>query len=475
MSSPHESVPGVAQLGENASQKDQVIAVLQDTVERLDRGDLAPADALEDLQAALRQVAAKRNDWSAVLDDRRFGSFMKANLARMIARGQGLEPSIPLPWPSLAQALGGGLWPGAHIVVGNTGSGKTQFGLQIALCAALAEVPTAYIPLELGDLDTTARLVGLHLHRTWSRLFFGVGQSGDPTYGTGPGTEIVEILGARGRELDELANAPFHSFEGPPHGWPYTELEPLAEAMRAKYPLRIGSDGQPIRGSVPMLLVLDFLQLTASPDGQREDLRERIGRAAYAARAIARDLDVAVVLVSSTPRQSYSLLEYRPEKDDGDPPWESSPRNYVGLGKESGDIEFSADSVTVLVREEVPKGVHTPIHAAVAKVRAGEPTWVHLVFDGSRFREPTQFDRDEAEKRQKERQAARGGPDGLLHANVDTIRQRLASGDFDDVLDDIVAAERLAKQRKGVFAAVQERRMTLQKPPVKPGDDGWES
>jgi hypothetical protein len=70
----------------------------------------------------------------------------------------------------------------------------------------------------------------------------------------------------------------------------------------------------------------------------------------------------------------------------------------VGLGKESGEIEFAADSVMALVAEPwrdqdsagqacAPKdGTH--VHLAVAKVRAGSSRWVEMRFDGGSFWEP---------------------------------------------------------------------------------------
>lgn len=62
------------------------------------------------------------------------------------------------------------------------------------------------------------------------------------------------------------------------------------------------------------------------------------------------------------------------------------------MGKESGEIEFAADSVLVLVREPWrdgrPPKEGTHVWLAVAKQRVGPPTWVELRFNGHYFFKP---------------------------------------------------------------------------------------
>jgi hypothetical protein len=191
-------------------------------------------------------------------------------------------------------------------------------------------------------------------------------------------------------ELDELARLPFHLEVAPPFGWSYPTLWEKAQAMRARYPERRDEAGQPQPGSAPFLVVLDFLQIVSGRERAREDMRERIGRAAYIGRAVARDLDAAVLLVSSTARDNYGALNGEKE-GRGAALGEGSPVRLVGLGKESGEVEYAADSVLVLCREAWD-GPTPPIGGAgtwlaVAKVRAGTPAWVRLAFDGGVFRE----------------------------------------------------------------------------------------
>ena len=93
--------------------------------------------------------------------------------ARMRARQAGTEKPIPVPWPTLAAPLGGGLWPGLHVLVGNTATGKTQWCLQVALQAGEAGTPVLYVALEAGDVEFVARCLGLVAGTYWSPLYHG--------------------------------------------------------------------------------------------------------------------------------------------------------------------------------------------------------------------------------------------------------------------------------------------------------------
>jgi len=181
-------------------------------------------------------------------------------------------------------------------------------------------------------------------------------------------------------------------------GWAATNLEPLAKAVRDAHPNPAIVNGQGTNGPtapVPMLIILDFLQLvSAEPSNPRMDLRERIGRAAYAGQAVAQRHNAAVLMISSTARGSY-------EKVGGDikeaglsivAPGTTEERRIIrnpdvliGLGKESGEIEYACDSVTAGIRLPGDHATDRTIVFATAKVRAGIPGWSALKFDGNVF------------------------------------------------------------------------------------------
>src|SRR5579883_1071901 len=314
------------------------------------------------------------------------GEVLDAALARMKRRYEGAEVPIPVPWPSIAEPLGGGLWPGLHVLVGNTGSGKSQFALQLSLEAARKAVPVLYIGLELDYIGLVARLLSLlTLRHKWSDLYLGKANA------------ITDLLELNFAAVEQLRSLPVQIQVAPPNGWDYSNLLAAAQGLRKQFPEKIGDEGKPIRGSRPFLIVLDFLQLVS---GDERELRERIGKAAYAGRMIAREMDAAVLLISSTARENYGTLENQPRTKNGDVPkikdalGRGSPTRLVGLGKESGEIEFAADTVLVLAREPWPEDAETgkPIpptdgtHCwlAIAKIRAGLPSWAELRFDGKR-------------------------------------------------------------------------------------------
>lgn len=308
------------------------------------------------------------------------GSFFRESVKVLKARATGLVKPVALPWAGVAERLGGGLWPGLHVLTGATGTGKTQFALQAAWKAS-GSGPVLYIGLELGRLDVVARLLALAegdaTGRTpkWSDLFLG--------HGDASGARLERLAETHAAELEARE---FRAEFGPPHGWSYEELVPRVQAMREAHP-------ETHEGEIPMLVVLDFLQAVGSPAGEhRQDIKERIGRAAYAGRAVARDFGAAVLMLSSTAREGYKRS--RISSDGGDDGGvvvsgedATNASELVGLGKESGDIEYAADSVMVLVSGDYDRTtLSTPIHLAVAKVRAGRPGWCPLEFDGATFR-----------------------------------------------------------------------------------------
>ena len=358
-------------------------------------------ESLEKIGPDVRK-ANEETERRAVLDKEAplVGDFLKESLALMKARATGQAKPIPLPWPAVAEALGGGMWPGLHVFTGATGTGKTQFALQVAWAASGANVPVLYVGLELGKLDVTARLLALAAGDTeghtpkWSDLYLG---KNDPS-----GERIESLMTKYG---PEIAARPFRAEFGPPHGWPFDRLYDRARALRDENP-----ETEP--GSMPMLVVLDFLQAVGSPESDKAmTLRERIGRAAYAGRAVARDFGAAVLMVSSVSRESANRTRVFTDlnKEGVVTPnlvtgaqSETHPSDLVGLGKESGDFEYAADSVMTLVRDTyVPARRATPMWLAVAKVRAGEPAWCALEFNGSTFSKSEFVDRPTTQKTPK--------------------------------------------------------------------------
>src|SRR5690606_18046924 len=119
-------------------------------------------------------------------------------------------------------ALGGGLWPGAHIVVSGTGVGKSQLTIQLALRAAKSGIPTVYIGLELEEFQIAARAIGDQAGMRWSNIYLGHCSESDLS---------------KAREAAALlANVPFYCEFSPARGWPASRLATLCKQVRAKHP-----------------------------------------------------------------------------------------------------------------------------------------------------------------------------------------------------------------------------------------------
>lgn len=321
------------------------------------------------------------------------GSILGAALDRMDARAEKRERPLATPWPSFNDTLPGrGFWPGLHVLVAGTGVGKSTWALQLALHAAENGAAVAYAGLELDDAQIALRLVGERASVRWSNLY--TGEASDEQR-----RRAREAAG----ELEELA---FHVEHGAPGGWSASDLQALAERMRATYP-----------APRPLLLVVDFLQILGPElEAGRQDLRERIGRAAYVSRHVAREHDATVLLVSSLARDKYDAGQLVTEARLGGEAVESEVDRYirnpdaiVGVGKESGEIEYAADSVTVALRCDVePSNAHLGrrVLFAVPKLRAGRPSWAELRFNGHRFADAPDAGRELVETWQRERAAS---------------------------------------------------------------------
>lgn len=337
-----------------------------------------------ELEAAIRAAAARcpapagKVNGSAVepdlLDLVPLAASLVPAIERTRRRMSGLERPIPLAHAERAEQMGGGQWPGLDLLISGTGAGKSQLAIEDILAAAKAGVPIVYIGLELDAFQVALRFLAEDAEVSWSKLYLG---------------RCSEYqLGLAQAAIDGLAELPIYTDFAGPGGWPLPRLTDLCEAMRRRHP-----DG-------PIKLCLDYLQLVApaTENGRRIELRERIGEAAFAAKCLSSRYDAAITMVSSTARGNYGLVTGDAVKAAGISmaPREGqfskakvvgNPDVLVGAGKEAGEIEATADSVTVLVRWPVPlDSGERVVLAVVAKGRATGAAWSAMIFaHGARF------------------------------------------------------------------------------------------
>ena len=329
------------------------------------------------------------------------GELLEPALERVRRRVARIEKAIPMPWATVAEQLGGGLWSGLHFVCAGTGKGKTQLGLQVGLHAAKVGIPVLYVGLEMEAFQIACRSLGEEAGVPWSALYLG---KAGPAYIDRAAASVAALKGL-----------PFYVEFGQPRGWPASRIALVGEALRAKHP-------QASPGACPALVIFDFLQLVgADVDAGRKDLRERISDAAYGLRQLAVQHDLAVLALSSVARDKVKLLANGAieagltwETDNTGRPIQRAmlnPDALVGLGKESGDIESSGDSVSAIFRVTGTnrESGHDYVFAT-AKGRATGSAWAPLLFTGHRYEEPEDGGArivDALEGRQQAREDAR--------------------------------------------------------------------
>jgi replicative DNA helicase len=305
-------------------------------------------------------------------EPRALGAVLDDALARMERRARGEERPVSLPWSNVAAALGGGLWGGTLVtLVGDTGTGKTQWALQAAIHAAESGVPVCYVAPDSGVDQMVARIVSLKTSRKWSDLY--VGRSG---------REVLEKV--RSAHAAAMKDLPFHVVGGA-GGRAAPHTRELAEWMRRKYP-----EDRP--GQRPFLLVLDFVQLLGGAR-EKENLGEIMARAAYEALQVARERNAAVLLVSTTSRETRpggdETIGIHRDRRQPRSLGRGNPARLVLGGKETGDVEKESDTVLVLAQEpwksKRPSGKWTRVWCAVAKNRSGARAWCALRFNGTCF------------------------------------------------------------------------------------------
>lgn len=226
---------------------------------------------------------------------------------------EGVTEPVPTGITTLDKAIGGGLKPGLTVLGAISSLGKTSLLVQIADTVAAAGRPVLFVTVE----ESARALVAKSLTRAMSRESDGV-SAGDLLDPRARATWDDGMLQAfdRAREAYRRAVAPWLMFMEPEQQPTVETIAKAAELMRS-------------RSKVSPVVMVDYLQLLASPDVHDSDKRAT-DRNMTALRQLARDLDTPVVAVSSLNRGSYS--------DD----------LTMTAFKESGSIEYGADLLLVM-------------------------------------------------------------------------------------------------------------------------------
>ncbi|MEE9303184.1 MAG: replicative DNA helicase [Thiotrichaceae bacterium] len=271
-------------------------------------------------------------------------SIMKNTLAQIEELGKNGEgiTGVPTGYDDLDE-LTNGLQKGDLIIIaGRPSMGKTTLAMNIAeFASAHKKIPTAVFSLEMPGEQLTMRLLssmgrvdqtrlrnGRLLEEDWPRIATAVKLFSDvPLY------------------IDDSAG-----------------LSPNEVRGRARRLVREHGDLG--------LIVLDYLQLMEGNAGQNENRTNEVSAISRSLKALAKELDVPIVVLSQLNRS----LEQRPNK-----------RPIMSDLRESGAIEQDADVIMFIYRDEVynpeteQKGMAEVI---IAKQRNGPIGKVQLTFLG---------------------------------------------------------------------------------------------
>ena len=243
--------------------------------------------------------------------------------------------TVPTGFASLDKILAGGLRRRDLVVLaGDVGSGKSALGLGIAIRAAATGAPTLFLSGEMSPDRVMERALALEAKASVDELRQG--------------------------HLDESARAAVGA-----------AAVRLRDTPLLVKPL-LGSDFGEVVAALDLvprrqLLVLDSLQLTASPRPTAR-LEERVALTVRALKALAVERDLALLVLAQLPHHRAKRPDPRPTLDD--------------LGA-LGAIKQNADVVLAIYREEMYRsrqGVEGATELIVAKNRNGPTGFVDLYF-----------------------------------------------------------------------------------------------
>lgn len=282
-----------------------------------------------------------------------FAFHLDADIGTLDKLSRGLIRPTPTPWSSVNEILDGGLWPEPYFLNGKPGTGKTQMAFQLMVSHAQMGNPVLYVGLETPRVQSVTRLLSILADVPWSSLYRGKEKS---------------IFAQAKEQVGLLSTLPIHSAITDVGGWHYKYLSYAADEIRAMYPHR------------RLLVVVDFLQIVEGDE--RDDLRKVVRSAAYQGAFICKEYgDVCCLFLSAVSRENYKLVDMRdrskgklPPIGVGDPSW------LIGIGKETGEIEYAAANLLALCHNEEGNPV-----LALPKARAGGKAWAGLTFDGQKF------------------------------------------------------------------------------------------
>lgn len=264
-------------------------------------------------------------------------------IENMESRNNGTESVVSTGFADIDLKLNGGMRRGNLLIVaGRPGMGKTAFATDLALNAAMENHPTLFMSMEMSDTELADRMLASASRIPLSSVL--TGQLDDDGW-----TRISAGLGrihATPLFIDEQG------------GLTLFDIASKARSIKRKHGLG--------------LIVVDYLQLASGDGDNRNQEIERISRGL---KALAKELEIPIVVLSQLSRKVEERTNKRPMLSDL---------------RDSGAIEQDADVVMMCYRDEYYNADSPDRGTAeiiIAKNRQGAPGPVRLAYvaDQTRF------------------------------------------------------------------------------------------
>jgi replicative DNA helicase len=236
------------------------------------------------------------------------------------------------------------------VVAAPTGSGKTGCIGTIAMAWAHDGIPVLWVCTEIDEQEQASRFAAIDY-----RQHDAVATPDD----------FLSLRLDPAAAAAAIENLPLYLLNlDDPDGDPFATIEARARELTA------------IHGQAP-IIILDYLQVLAAED---EDARRMsVTKVSTRLRKLAKDINAAVVAISSVSRAYYgkAAIKASGETEDED------PIHWLAAAKDSGDIEFSS---AVFIYLDTSKDVdmlgEASARLVVAKSRRGVRGFVGLRFHG---------------------------------------------------------------------------------------------
>lgn len=256
----------------------------------------------EKLEAVQAKLGSVREAVSR--DPVRLADALPAYREELRRRGTGESTSLATGFIDLDHRLGGGLRPGDLIIVaGRPSIGKSALAFQVAENVARTGAPALVLSMEMSRQDVLDRAVA--------------GESRIPLEAIRSGERVQEANVEAA--LKRFQAWPLYIDDSP--AMPIHEVRAKARAAKRRHGIR--------------LVVLDYLQLMP---GEGENRNHELGEITRGLKALAKELELPVVVLSQMNRAIEGRSERRPQLSDL---------------RDSGAIEADADVVAFVHREEV--------------------------------------------------------------------------------------------------------------------------